>query len=243
VFTATVGAIQELPPRGYKHRKSGELKSKKDLSGVKILLVRHGETDWNLAGRFQGRSDVPLNQKGVEQANALASALRKESLTAIYSSPLVRAKETARLIKVFHPSSPLYEDEGLVEMDLGEFEGIEGPRWAEKHADFRKAWRDNPASVTMPGGECLQEVQARSLAALERMTHSYPLESTLLVCSHNFVILTILCHALEIPLDRFRELRQGTAALNVLYMQGEKLQVEVVNDRSHLPGEEERKRT
>ncbi len=219
------------------------MKSKKDLSGVKILLVRHGETDWNLAGRFQGRSDVPLNQKGVEQANALASALRKESLTAIYSSPLVRAKETARLIKVFHPSSPLYEDEGLVEMDLGEFEGIEGPRWAEKHADFRQAWRDNPASVTMPGGECLQEVQARSLVALERITHSYPLESTLLVCSHNFVILTILCHALEIPLDRFRELRQGTAALNVLYMQGEKLQVEVVNDRSHLPGEEERKRT
>ena len=107
-----------------------DLKSKKESSGVKILLVRHGETDWNLAGRFQGRSDVPLNQKGVEQANALASALRKESLAAIYSSPLVRAKETARLIKVFHPSSPLFEDEGLVEMDLGEFEGIEGPRWA-----------------------------------------------------------------------------------------------------------------
>jgi broad specificity phosphatase PhoE len=225
------------------HGESGELESKKDSSGIKILLVRHGETDWNLAGRFQGRSDVPLNQKGVEQANALASALGGESLAAIYSSPLVRARETARLIKVFHPSSPLYEEEGLVEMDLGEFEGIEGPRWAEKHADFRKAWRDNPASVTMPGGENLQQVQARSMAVLERITHSYPLGSTLLVCSHNFVILTILCHALEIPLNRFRELKQGTAALNVLYMQGERLQAEVVNDRSHLPQEEERKRT
>jgi broad specificity phosphatase PhoE len=219
------------------------LESKRDSSGIKILLVRHGETDWNLAGRFQGRSDVPLNQKGVEQANALASALGGESLAAIYSSPLVRARETARLIQVFHPSAPLYEEEGLVEMDLGEFEGIEGPRWAEKHADFRKAWRDNPASVTMPGGENLQQVQARSMAVLERITHSYPLGSTLLVCSHNFVILTILCRALEIPLDRFRELKQGTAALNVLYMQGERLQAEVVNDRSHLPREEERKRT
>jgi probable phosphoglycerate mutase len=219
------------------------LENKKDSSGVKILLVRHGETDWNLTGRFQGRSDVPLNQKGVEQANALASALKAESLAAIYSSPLLRAKETARLIKAFHPSAPLYEDEGLVEMDLGEFEGIEGPRWAEKHADFRQAWRDNPASVTMPGGESLQEVQARSMAALERITRCYPLGSTLLVCSHNFVILTILCHALKIPLDRFRELRQGTAALNVLYMQGEKLEAVVVNDRSHLPREEERKRT
>ena len=219
------------------------MKRQKDSSGVRILLVRHGETDWNLAGRFQGRSDVPLNQKGVEQANALASALRKESLTAIYSSPLGRAKETARLIKVFHPSAPLYEEEGLMEMDLGEFEGIEGARWAEKHASFRQAWRDNPAAVTMPGGESLKEVQARAVAALERITQSYPLGSTLLICSHNFVILTILCHALEIPLDRFRELKQGTAALNILYVQGKKFQAEVVNDRSHLPQLEERKRT
>jgi probable phosphoglycerate mutase len=241
VFTVTVEAIHELPLRG--HGKSADLKSTRDSSGIKILLVRHGETDWNLAGRFQGRSDVPLNQKGVEQANALASALRGEYLCAIYSSPLVRAKETARLIKVFHPSAPLYEDEELVEMDLGEFEGIEGPRWAEKHADFRQAWRDNPASVTMPGGESLQQVQARAVAALERIAHSYPLGSTLLFCSHNFVILTILCHALGIPLNRFRELKQGTAALNVLHMKGGKLQAEVVNDRSHLSPEEERKRT
>lgn len=219
------------------------MESKRDFSGIKLLLVRHGETDWNLAGRFQGRSDLPLNQKGVEQANALASALRGEPLAAIYSSPLARAKETARLIQVFHPFALMYEDEGLVEMDLGEFEGIEGPRWAEKHADFRQAWRDNPASVTMPGGESLQEVQARSLEALERITHSHRLGSTLLVCSHNFVILTILCHALEIPLNRFRELKQGTAALNVLCMKGNKLQAEVVNDRSHLPREEERKKT
>jgi broad specificity phosphatase PhoE len=217
------------------------LESKRDSSGIKILLVRHGETDWNLAGRFQGRSDVPLNQKGVEQANALASALGGESLAAIYSSPLVRARETARLIQVFHPSAPLYEEEGLVEMDLGEFEGIEGPRWAEKHADFRKAWRDNPASVTMPGGESLQEVQARAMATLERISKAHPPDCTLLVCSHNFVILTILCHALEIPLDRFRELKQGTAAMNILYLQGRRLRAEVVNDRSHLPREEGKK--
>lgn len=219
------------------------MEKKNESRGIKILLVRHGETDWNLTGRFQGRSDVPLNQKGKEQANALALALKEEPLTAIYCSPLVRARETARLIRTYHPSIPLHEEEGLVEMDLGEFEGIEGPRWAEKYADFRNAWRDNPASVTMPGGESLQAVQTRAIAALERISKAHPPGCTLVVCSHNFVILTILCHALQIPLDRFRELKQGTAAMNVLYLQGHRLRAEVVNDRSHLPREEERKKT
>jgi phosphoserine phosphatase len=199
------------------------LKKKIESPAKKILLVRHGETSWNLEGRFQGRSDVPLNEKGKEQANALSLALKGECLTAIYCSPLVRAKETARLIKIFHPSVPLYEEEGLMEMDLGEFEGIEGPRWAAQYAEFRIAWKENPGSVRMPGGESLREVQVRALGALERIANAYPPETTLLLCSHNFVILTILCHALAIPLDRFRELRQGTAALNVLYKQGEQL--------------------
>ena len=217
------------------------MKEKIESPAIKILLVRHGETSWNLEGRFQGRSDVPLNEKGKDQATALALALKGESLTAIYSSPLMRAKETAHLIKAFHPSVPLYEEEGLVEMDLGEFEGIEGPRWAAQYAEFRTAWKQNPASVRMPGGESLHEVQARAMSALERITGSYPPESTLVLCSHNFVILTILCHALDIPLDRFRELRQGTAALNVLYKQGERYRADVVNDRSHLLPEEGRK--
>jgi broad specificity phosphatase PhoE len=218
------------------------LEEKIEPRGIRILLIRHGETDWNLAGRFQGRSDVPLNQKGKDQARALALALRGESLAAIYCSPLARAKETARLIQTYHPSVPLYEEKGLVEMNLGEFEGIEGSRWAEKYADFREAWRNNPASVTMPGGENLQEVQARAMAALQSISKAHPANCTLLVCSHNFVILTILCAALEIPLDRFRELKQGTAAMNVLYLEGSRLRAEVVNDRSHLPPEEERKK-
>ena len=205
-----------------------------ESSGIRILLIRHGETDWNRLGRFQGRSDLPLNQKGRNQGQALALALKDETLTAIYSSPLLRAVETARLIGAFHPSVPLFEEEGLVEMDLGEFEGIEGRRWAEEYVDFRKAWRQNPASVTMPGGESLQEVQRRAIGALARIAKSYPPGSTLLLCSHNFVNLTILCYALEIPLDRFRELRQETAALNVLFMQGQQFWVKVVNECSHL---------
>jgi broad specificity phosphatase PhoE len=202
--------------------------------GKRILLIRHGETDWNRIHRFQGRSDLPLNAKGRDQARDLAFALREESLTAMYSSPLVRAMETAHLIRVFHPSVPLFEEGGLAEMDFGEFEGMEAQRWAVEYPDFRKAWQESPGSVTMPGGESLQDVQSRAIDTLKRITKPYPPESTLLLCSHNFVNLTILCHALKVPLDRFRELRQETAALNVLYMQGGQLWAEAVNERSHL---------
>jgi phosphoserine phosphatase len=211
--------------------------------GIRILLIRHGETDWNRIRRFQGRSDQPLNPEGRDQAQALAFALKDESITAIYSSPLIRAVETVRPIRALHPATPFFVDEGLVEMDLGEFEGMEGQRWAEQYADFRRAWRENPASVRMPGGETLQEVQARAIGTLERITQLYPPESTLLLCSHNFVNRTLLCYALEIPLDRFRELPQETAALNVLFKQGERLWAEVVNERSHLIKFNETKRS
>jgi broad specificity phosphatase PhoE len=205
-----------------------------ESSATRILLIRHGETDWNRTGRFQGRSDLLLNQQGRNQARALASAMKEEFITAIYTSPLLRAVETARAIRVFHPSAPLIEEKGLMEMDLGEFEGMEGRRWAAEYSDFRQAWQENPASVTMPGGESLREVQARAIGTLGRITRLYPPGCTLLLCSHNFINLTLLCCALKIPLERFRELRQGTGAINVLYLQGERLWATVVNERSHL---------
>ena len=96
----------------------------------------------------------------------------------------------------------------------------------------------------MPGGEGLREVQARSIKTLERITNLYPPESTLLLCSHSFVNLTLLCYAHKDSLsDRMRELRQETAALNVLYQQGQRLWTEVVNERSHLEKYNEGKAT
>ena len=203
-------------------------------SGTRILLIRHGETEWNRIHRFQGRSDLPLNQKGREQSRALALALEEETLTAIYSSPLARAMETANLIRKLHPSVPLFEENGLLEMDLGEFEGMEAKHWAEQYPDFLKAWLEKPGSVSMPGGESLQEVQDRALDALERIIQLHSPDSTLLISSHNFVNLTILCYALELSLDKFRDIRQGTTALNILYKQGERLWAEVLNEQSHL---------
>ncbi len=210
------------------------MEKRDDEIRIRILLVRHGETDWNKARRFQGRSDVPLNRTGRDQAHALALALRQEKITAIHTSPLLRALETARIIKSFHPSAPLRQAEGLAEMDLGEFEGMLAQQWSEEYPDFRKAWLETPLSVIMPGGESLQEVQARAMDALERITTRYPPERTLLICSHSFVNRTILCHALNLSLDRFREVQQETSALNILYKRGERWYAEAVNERFHI---------
>ena len=201
---------------------------------MKIFLVRHGETEWNRINRFQGISDIPLNEKGKAQAEALAQALKDETIDVVYSSPLIRAGETAKAIRHFHPSSLFFEEEGLKEMDLGDFEGMEAPHWAKQYPEFRKKWSESPASIKLPGGESLKGVQTRAVKTLECIIQNHSPETTLLICSHNFVIHAILCHALEISLDNFRDIKQDTAALNLLYKNDDRLVVEKVNEVSHL---------
>ena len=202
---------------------------------LRILLVRHGETDWNSSGRFQGRSDVPLNELGLAQAEALGLALRPERLSGIYSSPLRRALHTARIIQMHHPGLSLQVEPDLVEMDLGIFDGMQGALWVASHPDFLRVWREKPATLRMPGGETLQEVQSRALKGLMGIAARHRPGETVLVCSHNFVILSILCHAMGLPLDRFRKIAQANGSMNVLRYGSGELWAEKVDDRSHLP--------
>ena len=92
----------------------------------------------------------------------------------------------------------------------------------------------NPAALAMPGGESLKDVQQRAVDTLDQISNLYAPDSNLLICSHNFVIVSLLCHASKISLDQFRELRQDTAALNIIYKDGEDFQVVKVNDCRHL---------
>lgn len=207
-----------------------------NVDNIRIYLVRHGETEWNRTHRFQGRSDVPLNVEGQSQVRETALALKDIPFTAIYASPLSRAVETAELIRTYHSSIPMIKEEGFIEMELADFDGMESRRWATDYADFMKAWGENPGGVRMPGpgGECLEEVQARAMEALDRIVEPYPPGSTLLICSHNFVILSILCKAKGISLNKFRELRQDTAAYSVIRKQEDRFSIEIMNERSHL---------
>ena len=116
---------------------------------------------------------------------------KNKLLMAIYTSPLIRALDTERLIKFFHPSTPIFEEKGLIEMDLSGFDGTKVQDWALQYPDIRKAWNENPAFVKMPDGESLKEVRARVKEALELITRIYPPDTKMLISSHNFVNLTI----------------------------------------------------
>jgi len=208
----------------------------KDSPGIRIYLVRHGQTEWNRTHRFQGRSDIPLDAEGQAQVRRTADALKDVPFDAIYASPLSRAVETAEIIRAHHSGIPLIKEQGFIEMELGEFDGMASRKWMTDYADFMKAWRDDPGGVRMPGpgGECLDEVQERAMAALDRITEDRPDGSTLLVCSHNFVVLSILCRAKGISLDSFRQLKQDTAAYSIICRKDGQYSLVAMNERSHL---------
>jgi broad specificity phosphatase PhoE len=191
-------------------------------SAIRIILVRHGETEWNRLGIFQGRSDIPLNSQGRAEALSLADALKKEPLSTIYCSPLVRARETAQIIQQFHPFVSFVEEPGLMEMDLGDFDGMKASDWAEQFPEFREVWQKKPSSLKMPAGECLLDVQKRALGTLSRIATQHLPGETLLVCSHNFVIISIRCLALGIPLDDFRKVKQKTGSFHTLFWNKDK---------------------
>lgn len=149
-----------------------------------ILLVRHGETDWNLEGRVQGHTDQPLNARGLEQARALAASLMAEPLTAVYASDLARARETGAIVARAH-GLELTVDPDLREKDFGSWEGLTDVEIAERYPDaVRGSWGD---------GETSEAVAARAVAALARICATHAI-GTVLVVSHGGALREMLRH-------------------------------------------------
>ena len=127
---------------------------------IKLILVRHGETDWNAQRRYQGQSDVPLNDAGQRQAAALAQRLEGVDISAIYSSDLRRARQTATAIASLHPL-PVRDEPRLKEISFGRWEGLTYGEIQERWPEEMAAWFADPIRVTPPGGERLAQVAER----------------------------------------------------------------------------------
>lgn len=198
---------------------------------MRLILVRHGETAHNKGGVTLGRADVPLNERGRLQARAAAASFATPPI-AIYSSPLSRAADTARVIASATGTSVEIAHD-LIEMDVGEMEHLAYDDLRTKYGDFLREWMSVPANARMPGGETLTEVQARAWSWVEHARGAHA-KGTVVAVAHNFVILTIACKALGLPLDGFRRLKTNVGGKTTIEFGERGTTLLHWNDTSHL---------
>ena len=210
--------------------------------GPRLLLVRHGETQWNKESRFQGIRDIPLNENGKAQGRKAAEFLKDIEIDFAISSSMSRPKETAEIILENHPGVSLETSSELIEICHGLWEGkLE----AEIEAEFPgllQQWKDQPETVQMPDGENLQQVWDRAIAAWEQIVVKYGDSSsprTGIVVAHDAINKVLICSLLGLKPDNFWNIKQGNGAVTVIdYPETAtgKPVLQAINITSHLDG-------
>jgi len=161
---------------------------------VRILLARHGETLFNVEGRWQGQADSPLTERGLQQARQLAEALRNEAIAAVYSSDLGRAMNTAQEVAALHGLT-VTPDARLREIDTGDWTGKDRAQIEAEFPGGLKAWSTTPATARMPHGETVEEALGRALAFFAETMPAH-LDQTIVIISHGAVGQAILVKAM-----------------------------------------------
>ena len=201
---------------------------------MRILLARHGETPWNAEGRYQGQIDIPLSPVGEGQATALGQRLKDVRIDRAVASPLSRAQRTARLALGESRADMLLTDPELQEIAHGEWEGLLASEIQEKDPARLLAWREEPDTVLMPGGESLRQVLDRSWRGLARAADGLGDDDTLLIVAHDAVNRVLLCRILGLPIAKLWTFRQAPTTLNLLEGPSvDQLEVVRLNDCAH----------
>ncbi|AGB41628.1 alpha-ribazole phosphatase [Halobacteroides halobius DSM 5150] len=200
--------------------------------GTEIVLVRHGETDWNQAGRFQGSEDIPLNDKGKSQAKKLAQRLKNKQFDAIYASDLSRAFKTAEIIADNH-NLVIKERKALQEINFGEWEGL---TFADLQAEYQsefEAWEQDPVTNGAPSGENLAKFQTRVVASLKKILID-DTSKRVLVVTHGGVVRVLVATFLGMPLAKCWRLSQSNTAVSQLNFYDDEVILELFNSTVHL---------
>ena len=200
---------------------------------TKIILVRHGHVEGISPERFRGRTDLMLTAEGRGQAEATARRIHASwTPAAVYTSPLSRCRATAEAIAEPFGLSPATCD-GLIDIDYGQWQGLTPDearsRWPEPVATWYRA----PDWAAIPGGETLQQVLARTVAALRDVVGRHP-EDTVVLVGHDSVNRVALLHILGLPLSRYWRLGQDPCAVNDIDFSGDVFTVRSVNETYHL---------
>jgi probable phosphoglycerate mutase len=198
---------------------------------VELLLIRHAQNDWVKSGRLAGRTPaVHLNDEGKNQAKALGSRLESSKLTALYSSPLERARETAEAIADRHPELTVIVEEGLNEVDFGAWAG-ERLRKLRRRRLWQTVQR-TPSQATFPGGEAIRNMQNRLINTLESIAANYG-SGRVAVVSHSDVIKAAVAHYAGMHLDMFQRLIISPASISTVVLGQHGPLIVQLNDTSH----------
>lgn len=209
-----------------------------------VFLVRHGETEWNRVERFRGRADVPLNHTGLRQAEATGGRLAADrfptgeschKITAIFSSPLTRAAQTAEAI-ARNTGLQVQTHPGLIDIDYGQWQGLTPDEARSRWPDIVDAWYHSPHLACIPGGETLVELRSRAMATVNDLAARHT-GKTIVVVGHTAINRIILLGVLGLGNDRFWHIRQEPCAINVFEIGSGETTLVSLNDTCHLHDE------
>lgn len=196
-----------------------------------VMLIRHGETDWNVEEKFRGRMDIDLNERGTRQAHLLAEYLADVPVAAVYSSPLKRALMTAEIIASPHHVDVKIATE-LTDFDYGEWEGLSHEAVREKHKELYQGWLRSPHLVKMPRGESLDEVRRRAVSLVEQVIAQY--QGTVALVSHRVVNKVLVCALLGLDNSHFWNIRLDTCGITAFLYEKDRFVLTRHNDTSFL---------
>jgi broad specificity phosphatase PhoE len=197
-----------------------------------VYLIRHGQTAWNKEEIFRGRTDVPLDETGLRQAELAGEYFKGMEIHAIYSSPLARAWQTAQKIAGLH-SLQVQPLKGIIDMSFGNWEGRPHEEIKRMDAEIYRLWRAEPHRARPPGGESLEEVRVRAMAAVEEVIQSN-LGKALVLVSHRVVNKVLICGVLGIDNSHFWQIGQDTTAINLILYRDGKYILSLLNETCHL---------
>jgi len=183
------------------------------MQRTQLIIVRHGETEWNIKSIRQGNLDSRLTEKGMAQAKALAQRLAREHFTALYSSDLGRAVQTAEEVASV-TGHEIITDPRLRERHLGIFQGLSGEEIKQKHPEEYKLHRSLGPDYVIPGGESVRQQVARNIAYLNEIGSKH-LGETIVVVTHGGVISGLFRHTFSIPFNAPRRFEFTNAGLNI----------------------------
>ena len=198
---------------------------------TKLILARHGETEWNVEEVFRGRIDIGLNETGAKQAELLAEYLSSVKIDAVYSSPLKRALNTAEVIARYHKLEVKIAP-GLIDCDFGKWQGLHLQEVKDRYKELYTEWVNSPHLVKIPGGESLSEVRERALKVVDEVVAKH--EGTIILVSHRVVNKVLICALLGLDNSHFWNIRQDVCGTTIFIYENGRFILTKHNDTSYL---------